>query len=209
MNKQANSLLDQVTACFQERLISAEINRVDEVTLELLPERLIEVMTELRDQPDFQFDQLIDVAGIDYSEFGIDSANLDPDDEVRPAKLAAVYHLLSTTFNRRIRIRVAAPEQMPLLESVVDIWPAASWFEREAFDLFGIIFNGHPDLRRILTDYGFIGHPFRKDFPLVGHVEMFYDEEQKRVVYRPVDLQNRITVPKVIRDDYRYESVGD
>ena len=209
MNKHVNSLLEQVTACFQDRLINAEINRVGELTLELLPERLIEVMTELRDGTDLQFDQLIDVAGIDYSEFGIESEDIDPDDEVRPAKLAAVYHLLSTVYNRRIRIRVNAPVQMPLLESVVDIWPAASWFEREAFDLFGIIFNGHPDLRRILTDYGFIGHPFRKDFPLVGHVEMFYDEEQKRVVYRPVDMQNRITVPKVIRDDHRYESVGD
>ncbi|MBV1960908.1 MAG: NADH-quinone oxidoreductase subunit C [Immundisolibacteraceae bacterium] len=209
MNKNVNKLLEQVTACFQERLISAEINRVGELTLELVPERLVEVMTELRDLPDFQFDQLIDVAGIDYSEFGIESEDIDPDDEVRPAQLAAVYHLLSTTHNRRIRLRVAAPEQLPLLESIVDIWPAASWFEREAFDLFGIIFNGHPDLRRILTDYGFIGHPFRKDFPLVGHVEMFYDEEQKRVVYRPVDMQNRITVPKVVRDDHRYESAGD
>ena len=209
MNKNVKSLLEQVTACFQDRLTSAEINRVGELTLELVPERLIEVMTELRDKPEFQFDQLMDVAGIDYSEFGIESEDIDPDDEVRPAKLAAVYHLLSMPYNRRIRIRVAAPEQLPLLESIVDIWPAASWFEREAFDLFGIIFNGHPDLRRILTDYGFIGHPFRKDFPLVGHVEMFYDEEQKRVVYRPVDMQNRITVPKVIRDDHRYESVGD
>lgn len=193
-------MLELVLARLPGQFINAEINRVGEVTLELAPEQLIEVTSQLRDQPELAFDQLIDIAGIDYSEYA---------NEQQPLKLAAVYHLLSLVHNWRIRLRVVAPQELPMLESVCDVWPAAAWFEREAFDLFGIIFNGHPDLRRILTDYGFIGHPFRKDFPLVGHVEMFYDSDEGRVVYRPVDLENRITVPKVIREDNRYQSAGD
>lgn len=193
-------MLELVTARLQGKLIDAEVNRVGEVTVELSPEQLIEVATLLRDDAALAFDQLIDIAGVDYAEYG---------SEQLPLKLAAVYHLLSLQHNWRIRLRVFAPEPLPLIESVCDVWPAASWFEREAFDLFGIIFNGHPDLRRILTDYGFIGHPFRKDFPLVGHVEMFYDVDLGRVVYRPVDLENRVTVPRVIRQDNRYESAGE
>lgn len=206
MNNDVSQLLERVTTRFQGKLAGAGVNRVGEVTLEIAADRLIEIATELRDDRALAFDQLIDIAGVDYAEYGVE---ISPGDEPAAPKLAAVYHLLSLSHNWRIRLQVMAPEALPLLESVCDIWSSAAWFEREAFDLFGIIFNGHPDLRRILTDYGFIGHPFRKDFPLVGHVEMFYDSDQGRVVYRPVDLDNRITVPRVIREDNRYESAGD
>ncbi len=214
MTNRASQLLEQVTARLEGRVIRCELNRVGEVTLEVAADSLIEVMSLLRDDPALQFDQLIDIAGIDYSTYGQgdDDALVDEDsfaEVASTAKLGAVYHLMSLPFNWRLRVHTAAPEALPMLDSVVDIWPAANWFEREAFDLFGIIFNGHPDLRRILTDYGFIGHPFRKDFPLVGHVEMFYDEEQRRVVYRPVDMENRVTVPRVVRDDHRYKEAGE
>lgn len=203
MNSKSSQLLELVTSSLEGMFVEAELNPVDEVTVELAPENLIEVATKLRDDPALGFDQLMDVAGVDYAEYGIE------DGEPGPLKLAAVYHLLSLQHNWRIRLRVMAPQDLPMLESVCGIWSSATWFEREAFDLFGIIFNGHPDLRRILTDYGFIGHPFRKDFPLIGHVEVFYDAEQGRVAYRPVDIENRITVPKVIREDNRYESAGE
>jgi NADH-quinone oxidoreductase subunit C len=156
---------------------------------------LLEVMRTLRDHTDFRFAMLIDVCGVDYSQYG--------DAVCAPGqRFAAVYHLLSLGHNRRLRVRTFAPDdEFPLLASVVDIWPSANWFEREAFDLFGIMFEGHPDLRRILTDYGFIGHPFRKDFPLAGHVEMRYDPEQKRVIYQPVTIEPREVTPRIIREE--------
>ncbi len=156
---------------------------------------LLEVMRTLRDHPDFRFATLVDVCGVDYSQYG---------DAVCASgqRFAAVYHLLSLAHNRRLRVRaLAQDDDFPVLASVVEIWPSANWFEREAFDLFGIMFEGHPDLRRILTDYGFIGHPFRKDFPLAGHVEMRYDPEQKRVIYQPVTIEPREVTPRIIREE--------
>jgi NADH-quinone oxidoreductase subunit C len=182
-----------------------------------------EVALTLRDHKDFAFAQLIDVCGIDYAAFGqaewetvaASSTGFGRGADRRfdlvaedPRRFAAVYHLLSLTHNRRLRVRVYAESDsavgQPMVDSVVDVWPSANWFEREAFDLFGILFRGHPDLRRILTDYGFVGHPFRKDFPLSGHVEMRYDAETGRVVYEPVQIEPRVLVPKVIRADSRY-----
>lgn len=203
-----------------------------ELTIEVAPENLISVCESLRDDDSLKFEQLIDVCGVDYSEYGcvewatdetsatgfsrgVDAetgARLRFGDEAgylntdRP-RFAAVYHLMSITNNHRLRIRVyCASDAVPVVPSVLDIWPSANWFEREAFDLYGIIFDGHPDLRRILTDYGFVGHPFRKDFPLIGHVEMKYDEAQKRVIYQPVSIEPRVLVPRVIRDDARFDA---
>ena len=168
-----------------------------ELTLEIRREDILKVGRVLRDDAVFAFEQLTDVAGIDYSAFGAESSV-----GVRPgARFAVVYQLLSIKYNRRVRLRAFLDDEMPLIDSVYEIWNSASWFEREAFDLFGIVFEGHPDLRRILTDYGFIGHPFRKDFPLIGHVEMRYDEAKRRVVYQPVTIEPRVQVPRVIRDE--------
>lgn len=206
---------------------------LDEVTLELRPEDLFKAMGELRDSEGLRFDQLMDIAGVDYAAYGDDewitdeatatgySRGVDGFSTPRLGltgiygvqeiqsntgrRFAAVYHLQSLTLNHRLRVRCfASDDDFPVLDSVVGIWDAANWFEREAFDLFGIIFDGHPDLRRILTDYGFVGHPFRKDFPLIGNVEVRYDEERKRVVYEPVTLEPRVLVPRVIRKDNRY-----
>ena len=142
------------------------------------------------------FEQLIDLCGVDYLDYGREG-----DQSWKGPRYAVVYHLLSVSRNERLRVVTWLEDEDPVVESVRDIWRSADWFEREAFDLFGIIFDGHPDLRRILTDYGFIGHPFRKDFPLSGHVEMRYDQEKKRVVYEPVSIEPRITVPRVIREE--------
>ncbi|MBS7404636.1 MAG: NADH-quinone oxidoreductase subunit C [Oxalobacter sp.] len=154
-----------------------------------------EVMLALRDDPQWRFEELIDLCGLDYAGYG-NSGMKVPD-----KRFAVVVHLLSLTFNCRLRVRVFAEnEEMPEVPSVSDIWPSANWFEREAFDLYGILFSGHPDLRRILTDYGFVGHPFRKDFPVQGYVEMRYDEKEKRVVYQPVTIEPREITPRVVRD---------
>lgn len=196
-----------------------------EVTLVVPRDDLLRIATELRDYPDFRFEQLIDVCGVDYAAYGRsewvtaeasstgfgrgvdrESEQLPGLEEIDdPERFAAVYHLLSVKYNRRLRLRVYAGAPQPMVDSVVGIWSSANWFEREAFDLFGILFKGHPDLRRILTDYGFIGHPFRKDFPLIGQVEMRYDPEQARVVYQPVSIEPRTLVPRVIRADSRFE----
>ena len=153
-----------------------------------------EAMRTLRDHPDCRFEQLIDLCGLDYSDYG-DGAWEGP-------RFAVVTHLLSISLNQRVRVRVFCPDDdLPLVDSVVDIWPSANWFEREAFDLYGIVFEGHPDLRRILTDYGFIGHPFRKDFPLSGNVEMRYDPTQRRVIYQPVSIEPREITPRIVRDE--------
>ena len=197
-----------------------------ELTFVVDKDDLIEVATALRNEGEFGFEMLMDVCGVDYLTYGRDewttsSATgsgfsrgvergpiiLDESDEFDPQRFAVVYHLLSLQHNLRLRLRVfTGPENPPIVKSVVDIWNGANWFEREAFDLYGILFEGHPDLRRILTDYGFIGHPFRKDFPLIGDVEVTYDAEKGRVAYQPVSIEPRTLVPRVIRDDNRYSA---
>ncbi len=207
----------------------------DEVTVEVSAAHLLSVCTRLRDDENLKFEQLIDLCGVDYSAYGNiewateSTTNSGFSRAVEPAagarlrfgdqpayvntdrpRFAVVYHLLSLSHNHRLRLRVFCDDEaMPVVPSVVEIWPSANWFEREAFDLYGILFSGHPDLRRILTDYGFIGHPFRKDFPLIGNVEMIYDETQKRVVYQPVSIEPRVLVPRVIRHDERYHELSD
>jgi NADH-quinone oxidoreductase subunit C len=193
----------------------------DELCYEVQPDKLKEVMLALRDTPELKFEILVDLAGVDYLDYGNTewktysatvtgfSRGVNRGGARAPhdgARFAVAYHLLSVTNNQRLRIRSRCVDaEDPMIDSVVDIWPGANWFEREAFDLFGILFNGHPDLRRILTDYGFIGHPFRKDFPLIGNVEVRYDAEKQRVVYEPVSIESRTLVPRVIRDDRRYD----
>jgi len=168
--------------------------RLGELTLVVKPQQYETAMRTLRDHPDCRFEQLIDLCGVDYSGYG--------DGVWDGARFAVVVHLLSVTNNQRLRVRVFCPDDdLPVVASMVEIWPSANWFEREAFDLFGIVFEGHPDLRRILTDYGFIGHPFRKDFPLSGNVEMRYDPTQQRVIYQPVSIEPRDIVPRIVRDE--------
>ena len=164
-----------------------------EVTVVVPAEGLAAHMRALRDRPELRFEMLVDVCGVDYSAYG-DGAWEGP-------RFAAVYHLLSLAQNWRLRVRVfARDDDFPVVPSVIDVWPAANWFEREAFDLYGIVFDGHPDLRRLLTDYGFVGHPFRKDFPLSGYVEMRYDPEQGRVIYQPVTIEPREVTPRIVRE---------
>jgi NADH-quinone oxidoreductase subunit C len=189
--------LDALETALRERLESrlASLTRIrDEVTITASPADLLEVARTLRDTSDLRFEQLVDLCGMDYLQYR---------DGVRDgSRFAVVYHLLSITHNRRLRLRVfAADDHFPVVDSVVEIWPSANWYEREAFDLFGIAFTGHPDLRRILTDYGFVGHPFRKDFPLSGNVEMRYDPDQQRVIYQPVTIEPREIVPRVVREE--------
>ncbi len=174
-----------------------------EVTLVVAAADYSAVAMTLRDHPDLRFEQLMDICGVDYAAFGEVGSAWQAKSEPR---FAAVSHLLSLTHNWRLRLRVFAPDNdFPVVDSVTPIWNSANWFEREAFDLFGIMFSGHTDLRRILTDYGFIGHPFRKDFPISGYVEMRYDPEQKRVVYQPVSIEPREVTPRIIRE----ENYGD
>lgn len=189
-----------------------------EITMHLQPGVLLSVATILRDEASFQFNLLVDVCGVDYLAFGIDDWEttkatgtgfgrgvLAGDERVEPKKanrFAVVYHLLSLTHNFRLRLKVLLPDHQALVvDSVMSIWPAANWYEREIFDLFGILFHAHPDLRRIMTDYGFQGHPFRKDFPLIGRVEARYDATEKRVLYEPVSIEMRTLEPKVIRGE--------
>jgi len=202
----------------------------DEISLTLLPADLLTVAKSLRDEADFRFEQLIDLAGVDYLAYGVDewsteeatsqgfSRGVEQESYARfsfenaPAtakstgpRFAVAYQLLSVSHNQRLRLKVFCEnDDWPMVDSVIGVWASANWFEREAFDLYGIVFDGHPDLRRILTDYGFIGHPFRKDFPLIGTSEMRYDPKQGGVIYQPVTIEPRVLVPKVIRDDHRY-----
>ncbi len=180
-----------------------------ELTCEIAGQDIKTVCQKLRDDKTAQFDQLIDLCGVDYSSYG-EAEDAPPGNGTQNAtsqnrtswpgsRYAVVYHLLSLNHNFRLRLRAELDNEPPTIESVIDVWPAANWFEREAFDLLGIIFTGHPDLRRLLTDYGFIGHPFRKDFPLSGHVEVRYDEQQGRVIYQPVTIEERVLVPRIIR----------
>lgn len=166
-----------------------------EITVLVGASNYLSVMRALRDHSDLRFDELIDLCGVDYSTYG--------DGAWSGSRYAVVSHLLSTEHNWRVRVRVfASDDEVPLLASMITVWNTANWYEREAFDFFGIMFDGHPDLRRILTDYGFIGHPFRKDFPVSGYVEMRYDPEQKRVIYQPVTIEPREITPRVIREEH-------
>ena len=168
-----------------------------QLTLEVQREHIVSVCTRLRDDPALAFAQLMDLCGVDYLDYGREA----PAGPRAGPRFAVVYHLLSLKRNRRLRLRAWLDDELPLIASVTGIWNSAAWYEREAFDLFGIVFEGHPDLRRILTDYGFVGHPFRKDFPLIGQVEMRYDPEKQRVVYQPVSIEPRVLVPRVIREE--------
>jgi NADH-quinone oxidoreductase subunit C len=222
---QKTSLAERLAARFGDTLKIGVVR--NETTAELAAADLLAVAAALRDEPGFRFGELIDLCGIDYLGYGQnewDTSDVTwtgfsrgvegeamgrfkwsdrPRDVNLPNRFAAVIHLLSIEHNQRLRLRVfCADDAMPVVPSVTGIWPGANWFEREAFDLYGIIFDGHPDLRRILTDYGFVGHPFRKDFPLIGNVEVRYDPEQKRVIYEPVtSVEPRVLVPRTIRDD--------
>lgn len=214
---------------FEAQLHSLQV-RHGEVTIEVAGADWAAVAERLRDHPDLAFEMLVDLCGVDYLEYGrtewsTDAASTEgfgrgvmpatsgrfsfedapQDTAMDTPRFAVVLHLLSVTHNRRLRVRAwLADDEFPEIDSVTPVWASANWYEREAFDLFGILFSGHPDLRRILTDYGFLGHPFRKDFPLIGHVEMRYDMEQRRVIYQPVTIEPRVLVPKVIRSDHRY-----
>jgi NADH-quinone oxidoreductase subunit C len=191
MTSRAETLAAAVQAALGDKLASVS-TALGEVTVVLKAGDLLAAAAILRDAPDLRFEQLTDLCGVDYSAYG--EGGWDG------ARFAVVYHLLSLAHNRRLRMRVFCPDDaFPVVDSVIGLWPSADWFEREAFDLYGIIFTGHPDLRRILTDYGFVGHPFRKDFPLSGTVEMRYDPDQQRVIYQPVTIEPREIVPRVIR----------
>ena len=169
--------------------------RLGELTLVVSAANYREAARTLRDHPDLRFEQALDLCGVDYSTYG--------DRPWERGRFAAVLHLLSVTHNWRLRLRVFCPDDgMPMLDSVIEVWPSVNWFEREAFDLFGIVFDGHPDLRRILTDYGFIGHPFRKDFPISGYVEMRYDPDTRRLIYQPVTIEPREVTPRVVREEH-------
>lgn len=226
MTASSRQLAEQLQQRFDATLLSI-VDSVGEVTIELAGENLVEVATALRDEAGFAFEILLDICGVDYVSFGKDewvteessgsgfsravnatgSGHLGAVTEdlviarqYGAKRFAAVYHLLSISNNRRLRLRVyAADDELPVVPSVIAVWNCADWYEREAFDLYGIHFDGHPDLRRLLTDYGFIGHPFRKDFPLSGNVEVIYDAEKRRVIYQPVSIEPRVLVPKVIR----------
>lgn len=224
------SLSSELKARFGDLLtISGSARTV--LTAEVPVDHWLEVARALRDEPAFAFEQLTDLCGVDYLGFGqseweTTDATFDgfsrgveglgpgrfkwrdlPESEAVEQRFAVVVHLISIQHNRRLRLRTfATDEGFPLVPSLVDIWNSANWYEREAFDLLGIVFEGHPDLRRILTDYGFTGHPFRKDFPLIGNVTVRYDEEKGRVVYEPVEIEPRVLVPRVIREDSRYQS---
>ena len=185
--------LDAVTAALGDKAKRIDA-RLDEVTVIVSAQNYLEAARILRDAPGCQFEQLIDLCGVDYSEYRMGDYD--------GLRYAVVVHLLSISLNQRVRLRVfCADDDLPVVDSLTSVWSAANWFEREAFDLYGIVFEGHSDLRRILTDYGFIGHPFRKDFPVSGHAEMIYDAEKKRVIYQPVTIEPREITPRIIREE--------
>ena len=193
MTQNTQALADTLQQVLGDRIVRLK-QALGEVTIDVAAADYHAVALKLRDAAGLKFDQLIDLCGMDYSTYG--------GKETHPQRFAAVVHLLSVELNQRMRVRAYAPDdQMPVVDSVVDVWAAANWFEREAFDLYGILFVNHPDLRRILTDYGFVGHPFRKDFPVSGYVEMRYDDEQKRVIYQPVTIEPRENTPRIVREE--------
>lgn len=206
-----SSLHANLKSLFGDELVSVD-EKLGELTAVFKAVAMLEVMTRLRDKPEFRFEQMMDLCGVDYSTYGSDLSEggaylvsdfIAADTQVHARRFAVVYHLLSMTHNIRLRVRIYADQDdFPTLESVAEIWPAANWYEREAFDLYGIAFTGHPDLRRLLTDYGFVGHPFRKDFPLSGHVEMRYDPAQQRVIYQPVSIEPREVTPRIVREEH-------
>ncbi len=203
----SSTRLEKLSLCLEnvlaEKLAGAG-ERLGELTITVNAEDLTSAMQVLRDHPDLSFEMLIDLCGVDYLTYGAEFAS---DSERAGKRFAVVYHLLSIAHNCRLRVKAFVEDDgFPVMDSVIGIWPAANWFEREAFDLYGIIFPGHPDLRRILTDYGFIGNPFRKDFPLSGNVEMRYDPNQQRVIYQPVSIEPRQITPRVIREEHYGDS---
>jgi len=231
MAETVQAFVDRLAARFDGALVVVAEPR-GEVTIDVAAAQWLSTALALRDE--FGFEQLVDVSGVDYLSYGSDEWDTDVSSEgfsrgvegksagrfawgeqVNGAaasperRFAAVAHLLSYQHNRRVRLRTFAEnDDLPVVDSLTSVWAGSNWFEREAFDLFGIIFEGHPDLRRILTDYGFVGHPFRKDFPLIGNVEVRYDADKKRVVYEPVSIEPRVGVPRVIRDDARYQTAA-
>ena len=231
MSNKLQNLSDKLQEIFASKIQTIALD-FNELTIEVSPADLISVATILRDHEDFAFEQLVDLCGVDYIAYGTaewatesstntgfsrgvdnsDAGRLRFGDELAGVdsdkpRFASVIHLISYKHNHRLRVRSFADDnEYPVVPSVIDIWNSVNWYEREAFDLFGIVYENHPDLRRILTDYGFVGHPFRKDFPLIGNVEMRYDPEQQRVIYEPVSIEPRVLVPRVIRDDNRYLS---
>ena len=227
MSSRNQALAESITTALGDKA-GAIVDAHGELTLVVEPGNLTDVMTMLRDRPEFRFEELMDLCGVDYQTYGIGTAadseqgvrapeaNVSAPDAVVPVpragdgqRFAVVYHLLSLTRNWRLRVRTfAAEDDFPVVDSVIGIWASANWFEREAFDLFGIVFDGHPDLRRILTDYGFIGHPFRKDFPISGNVEMRYDPDQQRVIYQPVTIEPREITPRIVREEHYANSEG-
>jgi NADH-quinone oxidoreductase subunit C len=211
-------LSEHLRAALGDSILSL-VEHAGQLTAVIIAEHWVEAARRLRSDPDLHFEQLIDLCGVDYSSFGADewateSASRSGFSRARRAmapaapkvesRFAVVAQLLSVRHNQRLRIRTFAAGEPPTLPTLTGIWASADWYEREAFDLYGILFDGHADLRRILTDYGFIGHPFRKDFPLEGHVEVRYDPDKGRVVYQPVSIENRVLVPRVIREDHRW-----
>ncbi len=221
MDPTVDNLCPRLEKRFAEFAVTCEIC-VDQIIMDIPADSLIEIATALRDEEEFAFDQLMDLCGVDFSAYGdvdwqtgrasssgfsraVGSQDSDQNTDSEK-RFAIIYQLLSLNHNQRLRLRVYASGEPPIIPSVISVWNSADWYEREAFDLFGVLFDGHPDLRRLLTDYGFIGHPFRKDFPLEGNVEVRYDEEKGRVIYQPVTIESRVLVPRVIRDDGRFGS---
>jgi NADH-quinone oxidoreductase subunit C len=223
MSQKNEDIKTRITTCFEDKVNFIE-SSCNELIFELQYEDLIEVAKELKTNENMMFEQLTDLCGVDYLTYGVDewitksatssgfsrgvsrqSVILDDADTFDGKRFAVIYNLLSIKHNSRIRLRVyTGDKNPPIIPSVASIWSSANWLERETFDLYGILFEGHPDLRRILTDYGFVGHPFRKDFPLSGNVEIHYDEKKEKIVYKPVSIEPRTLVPRVIRQDNRY-----
>ncbi len=204
MSQYYSELSDKVTAALAELEAVNTVVAHDELTIEVSKENFFQACEILRDDKNLAFDIVIDICGVDYSTYGVAGDVKSATSRDCKSRYASVYHLLSVANNHRIRVRTWLDDDFPVIDSVVPLWSGANWFEREAFDMVGILYSGHPDLRRILTDYGFIGHPLRKDFPLVGQVEMRYDANKQRVIYEPVTLEERINIPRIIRDDNRY-----
>jgi NADH-quinone oxidoreductase subunit C len=194
MARDIEQLTAALAAAFGDGTLKSMTTALGEVTVVVASDRYTDVMRALRDRPELRFEMLMDLCGVDYSSHAAGGRD--------GLRFGVVSHLLSLAHNWRLRVRTFAPDDdFPVVPSMVDVWPAANWFEREAFDLYGIMFPGHPDLRRLLTDYGFVGHPFRKDFPISGYVEMRYDPAQARVIYQPVTIEPREVTPRVIRED--------